>query len=127
MDELITDRRVLYSQFPHSSFGRAVWTRLKLGPFYNTISCLLVHGSSKRIHNLAPFLESTYLLSMIRCAMCHNSIGDWLHRYIFRGVCHVPSPSWLCHFKCLSQLPINSRIPPLPFTFLKFSSFTFVV
>ena len=32
------DGRVLYSLFPHSSLGRAVWTRLKLGSFYNTIS-----------------------------------------------------------------------------------------
>ena len=39
----------------------------------------------------------------------------------------MSSPGWLCHFKCLSQLPINSRIPPLPFTFLKFPPLTSLV
>ena len=35
----------------------------------------------------------------------------------FRGVRQVSFPSWLCRFKCLGQLPLNSGIPPLPFTF----------
>ena len=39
----------------------------------------------------------------------------------------MSSPGWLCHFKCLSQLPINSRIPPLPFAFLKFPPLTSLV
>ena len=41
------DGRVLYSPLPHSSLGQAIWTRLKLGSFYNTISFPLIHGSSK--------------------------------------------------------------------------------
>ena len=36
-------------------------------------------------------------------------------------------PGWLCRFKCLGQLPTNSGIPPLPFTFLKFSPLTSLV
>ena len=39
----------------------------------------------------------------------------------------MSSHGWLCHFKCLSQLPINRRIPPLPFTFLKFPPLTSLV
>ena len=57
------------------------WTvlmdELGVGSFPDTISCSLVHGSSKGIYNLTPFLERRYLLSTIRCATCHNSIGDW--------------------------------------------------
>ena len=39
----------------------------------------------------------------------------------------MSSPGWLCHFKCLGQLPISSGIPSLPFTFLKFSPLTSLV
>ena len=120
--------RILHTfHFPHSSLRQVVWTRLKLNLFYNTISCPLVHRSSKGIHNLTLFLERVYLLSTIRFATCHNSIGDWSRRYIFQGICHMSPPDWLCHFKCLGQLPISSGIPSLPFTFLKFSPLTSLV
>ena len=45
----------------------------------------------------------------------------------FQAVCHVSSFSWSRHFRCQILLPINSRIPLLPLTFLRFSSLTFVV
>ena len=45
----------------------------------------------------------------------------------FQGVCHGSSFSWSCHFRCQILLPINSRIPLLPLTFLRVSSLTFVV
>ena len=45
----------------------------------------------------------------------------------FRGTCHVSLLNWLCHFECLDLWPINSGIPPLPFTFLKFPSSSFLV
>ena len=45
----------------------------------------------------------------------------------FRGTCHVSLLDWLCCFECLDFWPINSGIPPLPFTFLKFPSLSFLV
>ena len=45
----------------------------------------------------------------------------------FRGTCHVSLLNWLRSFGCLDSRPINSEIPPLPFTFLKFPSLTFLV
>ena len=45
----------------------------------------------------------------------------------FLGVCHVSHFGWLCRFRWLSLLPINIRIPPLPFTFLKFPPLTSLV
>ena len=119
---------MLYTfHFPHSSLRQAVWTRLKLNLFYNTISYPLVHRSSKEIHNLILFLERVYSLSTIRFATCHNFIGNRSRRYVFQGICHVSPPGWLCHFKCLGQLPINIGISSLPFTFLKFSPLTSLV
>ena len=109
----------------HSSHRRDVWTRLKLSLFYNTISCPLVHRLSKGIYNVTLFLERTYLLSTIKFATCHNSIGDWSRRYIFQGICHVSPPGWLCHFKCLGQLPINIGISSLPFTLYISEIFSF--
>ena len=44
----------------------------------------------------------------------------------FRGICHVAFSGQSCHFRCQISLSINSRIPFLPFTFLKFSLLTFV-
>ena len=45
----------------------------------------------------------------------------------FRGTCHVSLLNWLRHFGCLDLRPINSGIPPLPFTFMKFPSLSFLV
>ena len=45
----------------------------------------------------------------------------------FQGVCHVSSFSWARHFRCQILLPINSRIPLLPLTLLRFSSLTPVI
>ena len=118
--------RMLYTfHFPHSSLRQAVWTRLKLNLFYNTISYPLVHRSSKGIHNLILFLERVYSLSTIRFATCHNSIGNRSRRYVFQGICHVSPPGWLCHFKCLGQLPINIGISSLPFTLYISEIFSF--
>ena len=48
-------------------------------------------------------------------------------RFVFQEGCHVVFPSWSCCFRCQSTLPINSRIPLLPFTFQKISSLTSVI
>ena len=45
----------------------------------------------------------------------------------FQGTCHVSLLNWLHRFRCLDLRPINSGIPPLPFTFLKFPSLSFLV
>ena len=45
----------------------------------------------------------------------------------FQGVCHVSSFSWSRRFKCQILLPINSKIPLLPLTLLRFSSLTPVI
>ena len=39
------DGCVLYSPLPHSSLGQAIWTRLKLGSFYNTIIYIYIYIS----------------------------------------------------------------------------------
>ena len=44
----------------------------------------------------------------------------------FRGTCHGSLLNWLRRFRCLNLRPINSGIPPLPFTFLKFPSLSFL-
>ena len=45
----------------------------------------------------------------------------------FRGTCHVSLFNWLRRFRYLDLWPINSGIPPLPFTFLKFPSLSFLI
>ena len=45
----------------------------------------------------------------------------------FRGTCHMSLFNWLCRFKYLNLRPINSRISPLPFKFLKFHSLSFLI
>ena len=45
----------------------------------------------------------------------------------FRGICHVSFSGWLYRFRCQNLLLINSGIPLLPLTFLKFSPLTFLV
>ena len=45
-----------------------------------------------------------------------------------RRACHMSSIDLLCRFRCQGSLSINSRIPPLPSSFLKFpSSSSFVL
>ena len=44
-----------------------------------------------------------------------------------RGICHMSFSGWLCRFRCQNLPPINSEIPLLPFTFLKFSPMTFLI
>ena len=44
-----------------------------------------------------------------------------------RGACHMSFVDLLCRFRCQGSLSINIRIPPLPFSFLKFPSSSFFV
>ena len=41
----------------------------------------------------------------------------------FRDENHVSSSGWLCRFMCLGQPPINSGMPSLPSSLLRFFSF----
>ena len=69
--------------------------KLEVGPFYNTISCPLVHMDRLR-EGIAwhHFPRCTYLMSTVRCATCHNFISDQSRQSIFSsGKPHVIS--WL--------------------------------
>ena len=68
---------------------------LEVSPFYDTISCPLVHIDPLREGiDWHHFPGCTYLMSTVRCATCHNFIGDQSRRFIFsRGKPRVIS--WL--------------------------------
>ena len=86
------------------SLGRAIWTSLGVGIFHNTISCPLIHMDRlKECVAWHHFPGRVYLLSTVRCAMCHNFIGDQSRRFIFsRGKPRV-----------ISWLVVSYRIPRL--------------
>ena len=103
------------------SLGRPSWTSLELGDYH---APSVAPSSMGRLRKCMPsiyFPWTSEFVSMIRCATCHCPIGYKLCRLCFRGIRHVSFPGWLCYFKCLGQLPINSEILPLPFTFSKIS------
>ena len=84
------------------SLGRAIWTSLGVGVFYNTISCPLVHMDRlKECVVWHYFPGRVYLMSTVRCATCPNFIDDQSHRFIFsRGKPRV-----------ISQLVVSFQMP----------------
>ena len=96
-------------------------------------------------------LSLTHQLPLSPCVVCPKNIFIFIFllyiyiyyffiRYLFTlllfyfvcgfssfETCHVACSSWSCRFECWTLLPINSRIPPLPFSFWKFPSLTFAV
>ena len=49
-------------------------------------------------------------MSMIRCATCHNPIGDWSRQFIFLRACHVSLFGWLCCFSAYKQQNSSSTL-----------------
>ena len=59
---------------------------LGVGLFYYTISCPLIHMDRlKECVVWHHFLGRVYLMSTVRCATCHNFIGDQSRRLFFEG------------------------------------------
>ena len=57
---------------------------LGVGLFYYTISCPLIPMDRLREYVVwHHFPGRTYLMSMVRCATCHNFISDQSGRFIF--------------------------------------------
>ena len=83
MDDLVTDERSIRSPFFYSCPRRPSWMIFKLDHFiihYQLPPCpWVVQG------NVQPdaILWMYVFMSAIRCAMCHDPIGDQSHRFIF--------------------------------------------
>ena len=103
----------------HLVHGRPLWMRMELVYFHTPSVAPLSVGR----------LKEKYLLHQ-QLIVCHVSQSYWwpvASIYFFQGTCHVSLLDWLRCFECLDFRPINSGIPPLPFTFLKFPSSSFLV
>ena len=91
-----------------------------------TISCPLVQGSSK-VYSLMLFFGLVSLFQWLDMPRVMTSLVTGCFDSLLQEVCHVSSFGWSHRFRCQILLPINSRVPLLPFTFLKFSPLTFLV
>ena len=103
------------------SFGQ-VWSS-PISQF--TISCPFVQGSSRVLHNLTLILRTCVLMPVLSVPRVMILLETGHIDSFFQVVCHVSFFDWSHRFRCQILLPINSRIPLLPFTFLKFSSLAF--
>ena len=83
MDDLVTDECSIQSPFFYSCLGQPSWTSLELAYFiihHQLPPCpWVVQGNVQ----LDAILWTYVFMSAIRCAMCHDPIGDWLRRLIF--------------------------------------------
>ena len=120
-------RRPWYSMFPWITIPRRVeiiWSttqgrarllthQLPLSPY---VVCPIYIYIYIYLFIYLLFLE--IFRSFIVILLCSLSSFEALHMAYF---------GWFCCFECWTSLSINSWIPPLPFTFWKFSSLTSVV
>ena len=104
--------------FCHPFHGRPLWTRMELVYFQTPSVAPLSMGCLKEKY----FLRQQLSVPHVKILLVTSHIN-----LFFRGTCHVSLPNWLRRFRYLDLRPINSEIPPLPFTFLKFPSLSFLV
>ena len=85
--------------FFYSCLGRPSWTSLELILWY-TISCPLVHGSSREMCTLASFFGHMYLNQRLGVPLVMIPLVTGHVNSFFWGACHVAAFGWLCRFRC---------------------------
>ena len=117
-----------WTRFPRPDFHRPL-SLIKTTPYGQVwswnfsciISCPLVHGLSR---------EMWLLLDVLPMNWCHMSWPYWWEiTSIYLTEKHATCLPFicLCRFRCQGPLPINSWIPTLPSSFLKFPSLSILV
>ena len=116
-DEPTCGRPLWMSKDSFWSLASCPWTTLMdengVILFPNTISCPLVHGSSRDI----------WLMGTLPMNWWHMSQP---YSQEITSICLTEESATcllfirLCHFRCQGSLPINSWFPSLPLSFLKF-------
>ena len=104
--------------FCHPFHGRPLWTRMELVYFQTPSVAPLSMGRLKGKY----FLHQQLSVPRVTTLLVTSRVD-----LFFQGTCHVSLLNWLHRFRCLDLRPINSGIPPLSFTFLKFPSLSFLV
>ena len=102
----------------HPLHGRPLWMRMELVYFQTPSVAPLSMGRLKEEYLLRQQLSVPRVTTLLV-----TSCVD----LFFRATCHVSPFNWLCCFRYLDLWPINSGIPLLPFTFLKFPSLSFPI